>query len=159
MVFYSAIYGFISVVIYFLWRPFNSFPLQAAFLFVHQVIFQALQCLSKCTPWAKDYFGMLRRWSALKMCKKPLVNRPSIKDLANLFLGSVHLNSVLSGVRVHMYLRFPPVRSAILALSSRVNGRFMIAAEMTMHAYSSIHLHRWLACISCGFQARELEGW
>ena len=76
---------------------------------VHRVIFEALQCLSKCTPWAKDYFGMLRRWSAFKMCKKPLVNRPSIKDLANLFLGSVPLNSVLSGVRVHMYLRFPPV--------------------------------------------------
>ena len=76
---------------------------------VHRVIFEALQCLSKCTPWAKDYFGMLRRWSAFKMCKKPLVNRPSIKDLANLFLDSVLNNSVLSGIIVLIDLRFPPV--------------------------------------------------
>ena len=43
------------------------------------------------------------------MCKKPLVNRPSIKDLANLFLGSVTNNSVLSGIIGLMGLRFPPV--------------------------------------------------
>ena len=47
-----------------------------------------------------------------------LVNRPSIKkNLANLFLGSVTNNSLLSGMIGLMGLRFPPVS---LGLGERV---------------------------------------
>ena len=85
---------------------------------MHRADLHVLLCHIRYVICFKIYFGMLRRWSALKMCKKPLVNRPSIKDLANLFLGSVPLNSVLSGVRVHMYLRFPPVPTSVTATPS-----------------------------------------
>ena len=88
---------------------------------MHRADLHVLLCHIRYVICFEIYFGVLRGWPALKMCKKTLVNRPSIKDLANLFLGSVPINSVLSGVRVHIELRFPPVITAPPGISRTQN--------------------------------------